>query len=211
MELEAFKQIWKANMEKALAEEQVGGADIRSIIRQRSLDSWQRIRRNILWEAGLLLACVLASVGLAVWAGIAPGLPLLGLAGGFLLLGLLFYGWKYRLISRFNMAEHNLYQTLLYLTRTLRLFMRLYRLLIFVLLPLLGTTFFLLGLQQGALLQGGSWAGITPAQWGVAAAALLLYLALMLGLARWHVHRLYGRYYQQLLACLKELEEVAGK
>lgn len=206
MELEELKHIWKAHTSEAIEQREVDAQSLRLMIRQRSQKALRLINRAIWVE--LILILLLGFSGW-VWFSISQNalftwelIPL----WIFMFISVLFYVFKYRLLNRNPLGDLNLKESLTILSQNLGKFMRLYYVMALFVLPLIGSLFFILGMNLGLQVQGGEFKSITFSQWGIIGVALSIYIIFIVVVTRWYVNKIYGRHYHTLKLCLSELE-----
>lgn len=207
MELEELKHIWKAHTAEAIEQQEVNAHALREMIHQRSQAALRQINRNIWIELSLVML-----LGLGIWGwfyvqqGILFTWQLLPLWIYMLAAGV-FYMFKYKLLNREPLGNISLKDSLHYLSRTMGKFMKLYYVMAFVVLPLVGSIFFVLGINLGLEMQGGRLSDITLLQWAIMGGVMVTYLAVVIVGTRWYVAKIYGLHYQTILNCLEELTE----
>ncbi|MEL6846641.1 MAG: filamentous hemagglutinin N-terminal domain-containing protein, partial [Bacteroidota bacterium] len=140
MDLNELKSLWETeNRFQAGGKATRSEEEIRGILRRKSQTHWRAIRRNTLIEMSLILLALLG-VGLIVRAQHIFVLPLewliLWVLAG---LGLLFYGVKYWRLGQLPDVDLQLEAFLRIRIRRLRSYMRLYRIVVVGLVPILGT------------------------------------------------------------------------
>ncbi|QDK79509.1 hypothetical protein EXU85_13205 [Spirosoma sp. KCTC 42546] len=214
MELDEFKALYQSRFEQV---PQKSGADLEDMLRRRSSSAVERILRNLLWEVGaafvivLGLAFVMATWSSNIFRWLGLGVVLLSLVQ------VIAFSWQYQqlkaqLSRATGSVRHHLQDTVGIVSRFVRLYYRYCMRLIPV------------GMVVGGLL--GGYAGVTGNTTDPALAALpensglvfllgslVLAVALAIGtyfMLTWYIQRLYGRYLDELNACLRDLTELAS-
>jgi hypothetical protein len=210
MELDDFKLAYQTHFEQVPDK---SGADLDGMLQQRSHTAIERIMRNLLWEVGAsLVILVVLSLIMATWSStifrwVGAGLVLISL-----IQVVLFTGQYRQLKARLNQAtgsvHHHLREMVAIISRFVRIYYR----------------YCLSSIPLGALL--GGYIGATADTSDPAFAALpekptmvFTVLSLVLAVAavigtyfmlKWYIHRLYGRYLNELNQCLIDLGEVSS-
>ncbi|MGM9508992.1 hypothetical protein ACS5NO_14750 [Larkinella sp. GY13] len=206
MELDEFKAIYQAHFE--LIPDKSGPA-LEEMLRKRSHTAIERILRNLLWEVGaaLVIMLVLAFV-MVIWSStifrwVGGGLLVLSVAQ------VVGFTWQSRQLSnRLNWPPGSVRQNLQEMEAMISRFVRIYYR-------------YCMGSIPVGLLLGG-FIGITGDQTDPAFSALpenpgilfavlclLLSVALVIGtyfMLKWYIYQLYGRYLDELKACITQLE-----
>lgn len=209
MDLDQLKSLWEAenSFQAAAGNTARGTEEIRAMIRRKSRTYWRKIRRNTLIEMVLILLALLAVVVISRMQHVFI-LPMewqaLWIMGG---VGLAFYLFKFFSLGQLPASDMALEHFLRQRIKRLKIYMRLYRVLIVGLVPLLGATGVLYGFVRESVIYDGLWPNIPIASWFWVISVMLAYA----GLAAWgssiYLKRLYGQHLAQLESGLIELDE----
>ncbi|GAB4395706.1 MAG: hypothetical protein OHK0053_05780 [Microscillaceae bacterium] len=200
-ELEGLKSAWNA-----LHQNQILPPDeIRAALRGKTQMALNRIKRSIRLESGLLL---LATLGLGLFFFFYHD-PIQHLfMGSILLIALLsglYYGAKYRQLSNIGLDGHNLRESLQLLIRTLERYLKIYMYGNLWLTPIGALSGFYYGFTihtpQNQLSRALDWEIML-----IAGLTVLLLTGLLYPILKWYLRKLYGRYLDEMKACLAELE-----
>lgn len=206
MELDELKYLWQNALDPEERQAAIEPAEIRRMLRSRSMSALGKINRNIWLETGLVIIFGLIG-GWYVFSQPAPHELEIGLLGGYIVGSLIFYYFKYRSLNRKTLQEGNLRESLAYTVQSLGQFMRVYYYVFVPLIPLMSGVGMLYGFKEGAQSNGESLETIPLQVWGVLIVVMVIYMAIGYFATRWYVNRLYGRHYQELSICLDELME----
>lgn len=201
MNLDELKNIWEQAQPPA---PQHSEEEIRRMIYQRSHTALSRIHRNVVWEGAATLIF---------------GLLALGFLGGgerqftamwifFVILTALaipFYWRKYRQLKRVQLSVEDLRSTLRRNTEVMGSYMKYYTLFTAFFLPLLSIGGVLYGYGAAVAEHGRSLLNLEPMEWVVIGGVGVIYMVLSYFFMRWYLHRLYGKNYEEMVACLREL------
>lgn len=206
MEFDELKTIWQSHTATLVEHGRRSEADIGQILRQRSRAALRNINRSIGIEIGLLLLFAV----LAGWQLFEEDNSLDLLATimlGFIGASMIFYFWKYRRLNRVVIETANLKEALTKTTKTMAGYMKLYYYAGMLLVPGMGAAGVLYGVYVAAEEQGKTLGEISLFAWSLIALVMILYGGLSVLFTRWYIRRLYGVHYDELKACLEELEE----
>ncbi len=207
MELNELKHIWNKHAAEAIENQQRSPNELRRIIQRRTQTAIQKITHHILVEVGItFLLMTLAIAFFYRENGTFVSIETLS-AVCYMIISFLFYRFNYQEVKRIIYDEKNLKKNLQNIVRFMSIITKSYYVLAFMVTPIIGGIFFMYGINKGAEMTGGSFAGISGIQWIIIAVVLTLYLGFAIWGSKWYVHRLYGMHYKSLKQCLRELEE----
>ncbi|MFK7924387.1 MAG: hypothetical protein AB8H47_20685 [Bacteroidia bacterium] len=209
MDLDQLKSLWEAenSFQAAAGNTARGTEEIRAMIRKKSRTYWRKIRRNTLIEMALILLALLAVVVISRVQHIFI-LPMewqaLWIMGG---VGLAFYLFKFFSLGQLPDSDLVLEHFLRQRIRRLKVYMRLYRILVVALVPLLGALGVLYGFVRQSVVYDGIWPDIPDSTWFGVISVMLAYAALAAWGSSIYLKRLYGKHLAQLESGLAELSE----
>lgn len=209
MELDEFKALYQARFDQV---PQKTGPDLEEILRQRSHTAIERIARNLLLEVGyalvivLVLAFFMVTSSSTIFRWVSIGLVFLSI------IQVVTFIWQYRQLStRLYRPAESVRDHLLEMVAIVNRFVTIYYRCCMVMIPI------------SAVL--GGYIGFTADRTDPAFAALpekptivfalvsvILAIAGIVGvyfMLKWYIHRLYGRYLDELNGCLRDLNELA--
>lgn len=214
MELDEFKAFYQSRFEQVSDK---SGADLEGILRRRSSSAVERILRNLLWEVGaalvivLVLAFVMATWSSNIFRWVGVGLVILSLVQ------VVAFSWQYQhLKAQLNRATGSVHHYLQDIVAIVSRFVEIYYRYCMRLIPV--------AMVLGGLL--GGYVGVTDDRTDPALAALpehpsivfllgslVFAVASLIGtyfILKWYIQRLYGRYLDELNACLRDLKELTS-
>jgi len=203
---EDLRALWQAEQMLAPAPTRDAAA-IRAMLRQRSESVLERLRRRLRREAWLLALAAGLVLPAFAWPDLRPLVVFVFLLAG---VGVLVYVRQLRHLTPTSFAMLDLQAALRQQVDHLRRHLRLYAVITLLLVPVLGTLGVFYGLWVGLLQEGQSLAQLGPWDWAIAIAGALGYAAIAAILSHLVVWRWYVRPYQNLQACLSELEALDG-
>ncbi|MEM7367114.1 MAG: hypothetical protein AAF587_00865 [Bacteroidota bacterium] len=206
MEFDELKTIWQSHTATLVEIGHRSAADIGHMLRQRSRTALSKINRSIGIEIGILLAFAL----LSVWQLVRQesSLDLLAIIMlCFVGASMIFYSWKYRRLNRISIETSNLKEALSRTTMTMAGYMKLYSYAGMILVPAMGAAGVLYGVHVAAQDNGKTLSELPMSAWGIIVLVMSIYAGLSILFTKWYVRKLYGVHYDELKACLEELQE----
>ncbi|AUD00384.1 hypothetical protein [Spirosoma pollinicola] len=214
MELDEFKVFYQAQFEQVADK---SGSDLETMLRKRSRSAIERILRNMLWEVIFALVIVLVlSFLMAVWSSTIfrwAGLGLVVIS----VVQVVAFTWQYRrLTARLNQATGSVRNYIQEVAAIVDRFVSAYYRYCMSAIPLGAIIGAILGIYMGTTNDRSDPAfSVLPEHPGLPFLVISLVLALGTVLAtyfmlRWYIHRLYGRYLDELKNCLSELNSQAN-
>ncbi|MEZ4826889.1 MAG: hypothetical protein R3C61_11500 [Bacteroidia bacterium] len=207
MNLEELKYIWQEHSDEAVETMQVNAAEIRAMLQSRSKSALFKIKRNIALDLGAFFLLCIAGLAWIFTSNIYLSPAEIAAICLFAATSLVFYTFKLRALNRVAITSDNLRTSLSAITGTLDNYMKLYRLLVVYFVPVLGSGGVLYGAYKAGQEDGRTLADIPPAVWALLFVVMILYSVFAVFASRWYVHKMFGIHYQELKACLNELEE----
>ncbi|GAB4404937.1 MAG: hypothetical protein OHK0039_05540 [Bacteroidia bacterium] len=200
MPLDDLQTRWAATSEPLHHSRATLAAMLRPAVGRRLV----RIRRHVGLELGLVLALG-CCVGLLGWLRLLFPLPFTLFLLGLALAGIVLYGYKHWQLGHIPADGLDLRQTLQRSVGLLGEYLRLYRILLRVFLPLCIASGLVYGMYAGAAQQGLSLRDLPAGIW--LGAGLIMAAGIVLGrrAGDWYLGRLYGDHYAALCTCLDEL------
>ncbi len=208
MDLDQLKSLWEAenSFQASTGSTGRGAEEIRKMIRSRSRTYWQKIRRNTLIEMVLVLLAMLSVVVFARTQDVFV-LPAewqaLWIMGG---LGLAFYVFKFFSLGQLPASDQAIESFLQQRIKRLKAYMRLYRVLIVGLVPILGAAGVLYGFVRESVIYDSVWPNIPNSTWFWVISVMLAYAALAAWGSTFYLKRLYGQHLEELEKGLAELQ-----
>ena len=205
MNLDELKILWQEHSAHEVETFWLRQDEIQRMLRQKGKTALGKIQRNIKLEMGAVVILGLLGLwpgenGIQPWAVIVVSVYIL--ASG------LFYWYKYRALNRADIANGNLREAFEQLTKTMGRYMKIYRWIVIAFIPLIGIGSILAGFMMALQDDGKSLAEVPVFVFGILLLIGLIYAVLASLFTRWYLQRLYGRYYQALKECLRELNEM---
>ena len=211
MELDEFKAFYQAQFEQV---PEKSGPDLETMLQQRSHSAIERILRNMLWEVyGALVIMLVLAFLMAIWSSAIFRWVGLGL-GIISVVQVVAFTWQYRRITaRFNQATGSVRTYLQEIVAIISRFVKTYYHYCTGSIPVI----FLLGAALGYYM-GGTEDRTDPAFAALPEhpgipfliSSIVLAIASVIGsyfLLKWYIHRLYGRYLDELNQCLSDLSQ----
>lgn len=204
--MEEWKLLWEEHESGQLDSREVDQKMLRGIIHSRSRSAIARIRRNIWLEILAILFPLWIFVSYTLYqetSGLQVWLPI-GVPAVF---SLVFYGIKLFSLNQNPLEDANLLQSLRKKVWLMGRYLRIYNLLGSVLIPLLAGASIVWGFVYAALEKGRPLEQISWSSWALVGGTILLFASLSHLFFKWYIGKLYQGHYEELLACLHELEE----
>ncbi len=205
MKIEELKHIWQQQV-TLLDRHRLDERQIHDLLKSRSLTALSHINRNILIEMGLVAFLGLVWLYWLLNFTTEPSTADVVYIFAFVIGSGIFYYIKYRLLNSVSLRTSDLKNGLTRLSRVMKGYMRYYYWLGMLVLPI-ATGAFCYGFYVEMIQKGNTFSSYSFSQW-------LLFAGVIIGFnlaAMWIVRRaarwLYGRHYDELKACLAELEE----
>ena len=219
MELENLKILWKDNFADSLIEQQFSREELMKMLRAKSSDAIEKIKRSIRNETLILLICLPFYIVTAIFHPTLLG-RVFCWAFTILMLPFFYFLWlKYQEMQRFYTAHQDLKTALSQTVRTLGKGLRLSFLINTALMPFVlplggyvGFTWSLPPESMTRLWNKFSLGAVHPGVW-VLLALVVFGGSFLLGIpyVKWWIKCFYGKHLEKLKACLSELEELEYK
>jgi len=203
MDIEKLKGAWKNYTDDLRERGSRSTSELREILSRKSEQSLRRLRKNFLIEAGINLAAIPLVLIIVINEYAQVGDHRYYLSGFLVLLLLAFLGFlynSYMRIYRYENLELPLEQKLEEQVQRLRIFMKNYAVIGYILYFLVFVVSLLVSAYNN-LTQELPRLGV-----GLLV-AVLLFFTLIRPLTRWYLKRLYGRHLDSLTGYLKELHD----
>ncbi|MEO0469567.1 MAG: hypothetical protein AAF206_08105 [Bacteroidota bacterium] len=205
MNLDELKILWQEHAAHEVEAFWLRQDEIRTMLRHKSKTALGKIQRNIKLEMAAVV--ILGLLGLWPINGSVQMSAVL-IVGIYILASGLFYWYKYRALNRADIANGNLRSALEQLTHTMGRYMNIYRWFVILLIPVLGIGSTILGFLMAVQEDGQSLAEVPVFIFIILGGIGLLYAIIASLFTRWYLQKLYGRYYQALKDCLRELNDI---
>lgn len=205
MNLDELKNIWQeqtASLEGYQLEEQ----ELSGMLEGRSKTLLNKINRNIMIEMGVVVVLTLLGLAWLRFQGPGVGMSEWIASLGYVVFSGIFYGIKYKSLNRGRLRTYTLKEALRHIVRVMRIFMRLYYGLSYM-LPIFVMGGGLMGLKMEKEAMGESLADVSSQTWVAFTLTMLVVGFASIALIRLYVKWLYGKHYYELRMCLNELEE----
>lgn len=203
MDIEKLKGAWKSYTDDLRERGSKNASELREILSRKSEQSLRRLRRNFLIEAGINLAAIPLVLIIVINQYAQVGDHRYYLSGFLVLLLLAFLGFlynSYMRIYRYENLELPLEQKLEQQVKRLRIFMKNYAMIGYLLYFLVFVVSLLVSAYDDVM-------GELPRLGVGLLVSVVLFFALVRPLVRYYLKRLYGRHLDSLTEYLNELHE----
>ena len=210
IELDDLKNIWSSNIENDIGKHAIEQEKIRELLKRRSTNIIEKLRKNLLLEICMFFVCLLLIACVPLYFKSKEVTLLCGIVIGVVFMPyLIYYIKKYTELKKFFSYNQNIKSNLQLLIAQLEKYLSIYFWGSLLLTPISG---FLSGFAilyemkaLGFLLYFDVFSSATLSM--IISFALLLTL-LSYPIMKWYIRKLYGQHLEKLKDCLKELQEV---